>query len=670
MFSKKIIASILCLALGAVLVPGANASAQTSAELQAQITALTAQLAALQTQLSGTTTTTTTGTGTVPAACVGITFSRNLTFGAVGTDVKCLQALLNTNAATQVAFSGVGSAGFETLTFGGLTKAAVIKFQNTYRAEVLTPVGLTAGTGFVGAATRAKLNALLASGTTTTTTTTGTLPAGCTSTIGFSPTTGLPCSGTTTTTTTTTTTATTGSEGDITVTLNSSPSNAKVYEGDAKVGILGIKVKATDSDMTVQSMKVFFTAKASDFFTDMYVYDGDTKVGSKALDTDTLTKDGTEYYTTVTGLNTVVKKGETKVLTIKVDAVDSIGSTKVAAGLAGIDVYVRQDGVRAIDGIGLNKYGPADDLTARTVTVKISESNEAKLSFSKDENTPNDRNVASGSTGELDAVTLFVFKAKATKDKIEFTDLNNVTINDSGDAISTVYLYDGTDELATGDLVGGKWDFVDFSSIISQDATKSYTIKADLTNLDSATSTINVDMIINEANVGAVNSLDDAVTTFGGNELIGNYVYAYEAVPEFTLSSAKLVGTNRDTNSGVNSSLEGTIAIKIKAIGGDLYIPKTAAFDVKYVEGNDIDTAADVTTAIYSKPSGVTEDGNYYLINEDDTITFIVDAVKQNVAGTFDMRVFGISWNTQASGTDTVSNYMSEDFKTNTVTVQ
>ena len=668
MFSKKIMAGILCLALGAVLVPGANASAQTSAELQAQITALTAQLAALQTQLSGSTTTTTTGTGTVPAACVGITFSRNLTMGAVGTDVKCMQALLNTDAATQVAASGVGSAGFETLTFGGLTKVAVIKFQNKYAAEVLTPVGLTKGTGFVGAATRAKLNALLAGGTTTTTTTTGTLPAGCTSTVGFSPTTGLPCSGTTTTTTTTT--ATTGSEGDITVTLNSSPSNAKVYEGDAKIGVLGIKVKATDSDMTVQSMKVFFTAKASDFFTDMYVYDGDTKVGSKALDSDTLTKDGTEYYTTVTGLNTVVKKGETKVLTVKVDAVDSIKSTKVAEGLAGIDVYVRQDGVRAIDGIGLNKYGPADDLTARTVTVKVAESNEAKLSFSKDENTPNDRNVASGSTGDLDGVTLFVFKAKATKDKVEFTDLNNVTINDSGHAISTVYLYDGTDELATGDLSGGKWDFVDFSSIIAQDATKSYTIKADLTNLDTATSTINVDMTINEANVGAVNSADDTVTLFGGNNLIGNYVYAYEAVPEFTLSSAKLVGTNQDTGSGVHSSLEGTIAIKIKAVGGDLYIPKTNAFSVKYVESNDIDTAANVTTAIYSKPSGVTEDGNYYLINEDDTITFTVDAVKQNVAGTFDMRVFGITWNTQASGTNTVSNYMSEDFKTNTVTVQ
>ncbi len=147
--TSKVIAGFVGFAT-AVTMSFGTASAATTAELQAQIASLLATIQGLQAQLGSQTGGTTVG---------GYTFATNLTVGSKGADVMNLQKVLNTDAATQVAATGAGSPGNETTTFGPATKAAVIKFQEKYATDILAPVGLTKGTGFVGASMRAYLNA-------------------------------------------------------------------------------------------------------------------------------------------------------------------------------------------------------------------------------------------------------------------------------------------------------------------------------------------------------------------------------------------------------------------------------------------------------------------------------------------------------------------------------
>lgn len=122
------------------------ASAVTIAELQAQVTALLAQIAAMQGQ--------TTNSGSTLNGNSCYTFNQNLKLGDNGSPVQSLQTTLQNQGFT------ISSNEIAASTFGDSTKSAVTAFQQKYSNEILTPNGLTSGNGFVGVSTRAKLNQL------------------------------------------------------------------------------------------------------------------------------------------------------------------------------------------------------------------------------------------------------------------------------------------------------------------------------------------------------------------------------------------------------------------------------------------------------------------------------------------------------------------------------
>ena len=116
--------------------------------LLAQIDSLRAEIARLQAQQGGV---------VVKPACSQL--NNNLYFGMSNNgDVMCLQGFLKNQG------TGIYPEGLVTGNFGSLTQAAVIRFQEKYAAEILTPVGLSKGTGYVGSQTRLKINQLLNAG--------------------------------------------------------------------------------------------------------------------------------------------------------------------------------------------------------------------------------------------------------------------------------------------------------------------------------------------------------------------------------------------------------------------------------------------------------------------------------------------------------------------------
>jgi len=193
--TAKFVAGVVGFAMALSFVAPSATNAATIQELQAMIASLSAQLAAL----SGSNTVTT-----------GYTFNTNLTMGSTGTDVMNLQKVLNTIDGTQLATVGAGSPGNETSYFGGITRSAVMKFQQKF--------GITPAVGYVGPITRAKLNSM----------NTGTTP-------------------------TPTPTPTTGG---VSVSAGSQPTNSLAPAGSARVPFTSFVLTAGASDVTVNSVTV------------------------------------------------------------------------------------------------------------------------------------------------------------------------------------------------------------------------------------------------------------------------------------------------------------------------------------------------------------------------------------------------------------------------------
>ena len=144
-FTKKAVSAGLALTTaiwlsGAIMIVPVAGQTLTPAEIQAQINQAMALIQSLQAQLAA-------AQGTAAPA---FNWTRNLTIGSVGEDVRALQAFLNAQN-FRVAETGAGSPGQETTRFGPRTRDALARFQ--------TARGISPAAGFFGPRTRAVIGA-------------------------------------------------------------------------------------------------------------------------------------------------------------------------------------------------------------------------------------------------------------------------------------------------------------------------------------------------------------------------------------------------------------------------------------------------------------------------------------------------------------------------------
>jgi peptidoglycan hydrolase-like protein with peptidoglycan-binding domain len=231
------------------------------------------------------------------------TFTSTLRQGMNNSQVKCLQQTLNEKGFT-VSATGAGAMGLETSYFGPRTKAAVMSFQSSMglvvdgifgpisRAAIATsggsmsmtyPAGCSSSSGFSTTTGQSCSSGSM----------TMTYPAGCTATTTYSATTGQLCSAGTTTTTTTQT-------GPVTATLSSdNPVSGTLVAGQATADLahFAFNGSGTVTGVTLQRLGVSADTTPSN----VYLFNGATRLTDAA----SVANNGMVTFTDPSGLFTV-----------------------------------------------------------------------------------------------------------------------------------------------------------------------------------------------------------------------------------------------------------------------------------------------------------------------------------------------------------------------------
>jgi len=658
--NKKIIASVLAVAFAFSM--AGPVGAITDAEYQTLVNQLADLTALYNTLLSQTSAPATSAT----AVC----FDADLQKGMTSDSVKDLQIKLGVTP----------TSGY----FGPITLAAVKTFQ--------TSNGII-NTGYVGPLTRGALNALYCTPVTPVTPvvpattypagctsavgfsiTTGlacsgevvSYPAGCTSAVGFSPTTGLSCAGTTTTT------IAAPSYGTLSV-VSYPVSNPQttLYGGITYEAAAG-QYKATGSDIIIRKIPIeIISTDATVFpwqaFTAVSIWDGSTMLVSVPVTQANLIENtfAKDYTLDISGLSISIPKTTQKVLTVKVDAI-----TNAVTAVTGTTFTVRilYTGVVNMDTAGVT-YTAASGANIDSSLLTLSAAQAATITTTAATDNPLAGNII-GSKTATTKVDLLKFNVKVENVNATFNS-GSATLTDGNSRVTSLELWDGSTLIASDAPDGSHviaWS--NFTLPISAGTTKTLTLKANLIQFASTYAGGNSVSVSTGPILTGIDTNSNVVSA-AGSTVTGNTQYIYIEAPIFTYvsSSATVKGTGASNLSNIGDT---AIVFSVTANGGDIYIPQvgnsTTTLGMDELLTGGTATTSTSTTWTCSSPAVSVADtdsvaAQLWRVPSGSTANCTFSTLVTNTAGTagyFSVALEHAKWYTTA--TSTAASYINQSW--------
>jgi peptidoglycan hydrolase-like protein with peptidoglycan-binding domain len=634
-----------------------GASAQTTtAQLQQQLNQLLATVAALQAQLAAM-------TGGSTATCT-MTFTRNLGIGASGADVLALQKFLNRDAATRLAGSGAGSPGFETQFYGPVTANAVSRFQAKYAGEILAPLGLTSPTGYFGASSRAKANALCTvvippsnGGGGTTTPPSGALKGGEASLANFD-----------------------AREGDDTV-LNEGQDNGPVMDATFDV---------RDGDVRIDRADVAFTHvqggddKPWDVFDTVSLWDGNHRIAemdaNNRADWNKDEPNNGDYTLRFSNLDYIVREGDEADITVAVTVAGSVDE----AGDVTWETFIPDQGIRATDSLGLSHYiGDENDAVSFDINERGSQDELTVRTSSED---PESSVLQLDANNRSDWMTVFAFDLD-TGDSNNDIQVNEIPVD--------VTLGSGTwdDLVDDAELVVDGTTYTDFN--VENGNTDSPTLTFDFSHQDltiDAGDRVTAELRLRfnalpsaqegttlEASVNADNIDAEGADDLGSSQLSGNITSEQHVLRTQGGSASNVKTTAKLVESGDVERGEFTVQFDVTAFDSDIYVNRSAASGtsmgtagVNYVvEESDGDTASggSVSGAL---SSNATVTGGRYVVREGQTRTFTLSvSYDPDTTNFYRVQLYSLNYNDTNADPDTQQRALpAQDYETDVISIR